>query len=195
MSEPMNNPATQALNDALASAFARSDFSKIADFYAAEAMLLPPRGKAVQGRDSITAFWLGFGNRFAGIVFTTADVRLIGEDVARETGTYATSGTGEQQAPGQGKYLFLWERVNGEWRIESSIWTRNPEARGGQGQGGGGQGGRGGMGLQGGGRGQQGPGGGGRGGGGGRPQGQPGGPRRGGANYEQSTGLYSDLQG
>ena len=247
MTAEQQHDTTEELNEALAGAFETGNCDGLVPFYTEGATLIPPRGPFTVGRAGIGAFWLGVRNRFAVVTFTTSNLQNLGETVRRETGTYVMQPNDAEAASAEGKYLFVWLLVEGEWQIESSIWNRNAESGGGRraaqagGQsgwtqdgsrrqmgnpvGGGGQGGgaRRGGGGQGGG-GQAGPGrqdggrmGGGQGGysgqGAGRPgggrmaggagvgggrQNQGGGPGQGGRRdarslYDQSPGLYSNL--
>ena len=175
MTDNKQHDATTEFNEALAAGFAAGDFEGVGAFYTEDTRLMPPRGKVFEGRASVGGFWLGVSNRFSSMTFTTTDLRTLGDTVRRETGTYAM-GSAEGQAsegrPGvQGKYVFVWLLVDGEWQIESSIWNRSDAGAGrqqGHGQGGG-QGQRAGQGL------------------GGAPGGQGGGYRRG-AGGGQGTG-------
>jgi ketosteroid isomerase-like protein len=223
MTADQQHAATTEFNEALASGFETGNLDEVGTFYTETSSLMPPRGKFIGGRGSISAFWLGVRNRFSGVAFTTVNLRSLSDNVLRETGTYVMRSNNEQSPSPEGKYLFVWERVDGEWQIESSIWNRNADAGsagrraggqglpGGQGRGGGGgqAGGyrRGGAqgGPQGGGYRQ-----GGAMGGGGRPSFQGGGGRRQGGGqgrgggqggdggsgnlYDGNTGLYSDLK-
>ncbi len=247
MTAEQQHDTTAELNEALAGAFETGNCDGLVPFYTEGATLIPPRGSLTVGRAGIGAFWLGVRNRFAAVTFTTSDLQSLGEIVRRETGTYVMLPNDVEAASPEGKYLFVWTLVEGEWQIESGIWNRNADSGGGRGaalaggqgvraqdggrrqagapgsgggqgggarQGGGGQGGggQGGPGRQGGGRmggGQGGgypgqgrrPGGGRMGGGagvGGGRQNQGGGPGQDGRRdarslYDQSPGLYSNL--
>jgi len=207
MTADQQHAATTELNEALAAGFETGNLDEVGAFYTETSSLMPPRGKFIEGRGSIGAFWLGVRNRFSGIAFTTVNLKGFGDTVLRETGTYVMTANDEQSPSPQGKYVFVWELVDGEWQIESSIWNRNAETAS-VGRRAGGQGLPGGQGLgrQGGGQGAGGY----RQGGGGRPSFQGGGGRRqgggqgrgggqggegGSANlYDGSAGLYSNLK-
>ncbi len=174
MTADQQHAATTEFNEALAAGFQTGNLDEVGAFYTETASLMPPRGKFIGGRGSISAFWLGVRNRFSGVAFTTVNLRSFGDSVLRETGTYVMTSNDEQSPSPEGKYLFVWERVDGEWQIESSIWNRNADAGGGRPsfQSGGGR-------RQGGGQGR----GGGQGGDGGS------------ANlYDGNPGLYSNLR-
>ena len=174
--------ATTELNEALAASFAAGNFDGMGPFYTEDVRILPPRGKLLEGREAAVGFWRNVANRFDTIAYTTVDLKQLGDAARRETGTYAMRAPDDGQAV-QGKYIFVWQLVDGEWQIESGIWNRSGDGAGRQGQGQG-QGGRGaGQGGRGGGRGGQG-------GGGQRPGGQgPGGQGggQGGGGYRQGA--------
>ena len=218
MTGDKQHDATTELNEALAAGFAAGNFDALGPFYTEDATLLPPRGKVLEGRPAVSAFWAGVANRFNAVAFTTGALKDLGDAARRETGTYVMGGEGQSA---EGKYVFVWQLVEGEWQIESAIWNRNGETGGarsqgqaqGQGQGqrrqGGGQGagqgggyrrggggqGQGGGYRQGGGRPSFQGGGGGAGGrrpGAGRRGGQGGGQGGGGSLYDGNAGLYSN---
>lgn len=205
MTGDKQHDATAEFNEALAAGFAATNFEALGPFYTEDAILLPPRGKMHGGRSAAAAFWQGVASRFTSVVFTTGTLKDLGPAARRETGTFVMGGADRPSV--EGKYVFVWQLVDGEWQIESAIWNRNGDAAGGrrQGQGpgqgdrrqGGGQG----QGL-GGGQGGDYRGGGGRpsfqgggGGAGGRRQGAGGqgpGDAGGGSFYEANADLYSN---
>ncbi len=144
-------------------AFRSNDDTAIGAFYADAAILLPPRRAAVSGRDAIMAFWKS-AQRIQDLQFMPSDVRFIGDDGIREVGVLqiTTRGQGRETRNLAAKYIMVWVKLDGVWKIDTSVWNA---ASGGQSAGGGrGQGGRGGQGR--GGQGRGGPGGGAQGGGG-----------------------------
>ena len=195
MTGDKQHDATTELNEALAAGFAAGNFDGMGPFYTEDVRILPPRGKLLEGREAAAGFWRNVANRFDAVVYTTVDVKQLGDAARRETGTYTMGAPDGGQAV-QGKYVFVWQLVDGEWQIESGIWNRSGDGAGRQGQneaqgqgrrgagrGGQGAGGQGGGGQGGGGQGRGGQGfgaqGGGQGAGGQRGGGQGGGYRQG----------------
>ncbi|HEX4767628.1 MAG TPA: DUF4440 domain-containing protein [Lichenihabitans sp.] len=144
MTDANQNPATLAFNEALASAFASGDFQAVGKAFVEDAVVLPPRGRPIRGRDAIAMFWNGFSSRSAGISFATGETKAIGETIIRETGTLSLTPRNEGGQPASGKFLFLWLKAGDDWLLESAMWTRNNGEQGRQGggarQGGGGPG-------------------------------------------------------
>ena len=199
MTGDKQHDATSEFNEALAAGFAARNFDGLGPFYTEDARILPPRGKLLDGRGAASTFWRGVANRFASATFTTVDLKPLGDTARREAGTYVMATA--DGTPTEGKYVFVWQLVEGEWQIESAIWNRNGEPaaggrrpgqgqgqrQGGAGPGAGGQGGGQGGYRRGGNQGGGGQGGGGQ--GGYRQGGGAGGPQGGG--YRQGGGRPS----
>ena len=126
MTGDKQHDATAELNEALTAGFAAGQFEALGPFYTEDASLLPPRGKILDGRAAAVNFWLGIANRFSAVAFTTVALKPLGDAARRETGTYTMSG--QDRPTVTGKYVFVWQLVDGEWQIESAIWNRNAEA-------------------------------------------------------------------
>ena len=194
MTGDKQHDATAEFNEALAAGFAANNFEALGPFFTEDAVLLPPRGKMLDGRAAAAAFWPGLASRFTSVAFTTVALKDLGSGARREAGTFVMGSA--DRPPVEGKFVFVWQLVDGEWQIETAIWNRNADAGGGrrpgQGQGQGrapeGAGRRGGGAGQGLGTGQ----GGGYRGGGGRPSFQGGG---GGAGGRRQAGGQGQGQG
>jgi ketosteroid isomerase-like protein len=166
----------QNLGQNFADAFKRRDFKAVGSMYAEDAVMLPPGAETIVGQSSIQLFW-GRNPRIEEIRFEPTSVKPLGADAARDTGSFVmrVRGAGQMVKDIVGKYVMVWQKVDGEWKIETSIWNRNiaNRAGGGRARPGGRAGGQGARRGQGAGRGQ------GQGGGAGRGQGQGGGAGRG----------------
>lgn len=141
--------AIQAIQQHLAEAVANGDFAVIAGLFTENAWLLPPQLGAIGGRDSIRQFWQEATN-LQSLSFRTEHLEPIGTDALREIGTMRLGLAGQGGGAGgevPSKYVFVWRRDDGEWRIETAIWNRVAPAqpmggrrRGGIGMGGGNRG-------------------------------------------------------
>jgi uncharacterized protein (TIGR02246 family) len=133
--EPMFTPADastirQRTQD-FEAAFNTKDPDKVAAFYPAESVLMPPNAPTVRGRDGIRDF---FKELYAlggtDLEMETRDVRGHGT-MAYESGTYSmnrrpSSGGATRD---RGKYMLIWRNQNGTWTIESTIWSSDlPQA-------------------------------------------------------------------
>jgi uncharacterized protein (TIGR02246 family) len=141
-------------------AFRSNDLKAVGAFYTDDALLLPPGHPLVRGRDQIVAFWEG-AVRIVDLVFEATETKMLGDAVFREAGNLllVRRGQAREMQNIAAKYVSLWLKIDGAWKLESLAWNgAEPRAmRGGGGQGGGGRGrgggqGGGGLGRQGAGR-------------------------------------------
>jgi uncharacterized protein (TIGR02246 family) len=108
-------------------AFRRGDAAGLASLYTADAQLLPPHSDAVTGRDAIRAFWqavIDLG--LTGASLETVEVDG-GDESAIEIGRFTLWAT-EGQVADTGKYLVVWRREKGAWRLHRDIWNSSRPA-------------------------------------------------------------------
>lgn len=92
------------------------------DFFDDDADMLPPGLDNVKGRAAIQAFWAAATEIFEDPKLTTSDVAEIGAGCAREIGTYSARVKGSDKNV-SGKYVHIWRKIDGEWKIWTDIWT------------------------------------------------------------------------
>lgn len=117
--------AIEAVNKQFGDAIRRGDAAAIAALYTEETRTLPPNGPTVVGREAIQN--LMQGNIDAGVSdlqLTTLEVGAA-RDFAYEVGEYEiTIQLDEGEAiKDQGKYVVIWKRENGEWKLDVVIWN------------------------------------------------------------------------
>ena len=113
----------EAANKEFMSAFKKADPKAVAALYTADAQLLPPGAKTLQGPQAIAGYWSGaFASGAAEVVLTTKEVQAAGSDLAYEIGTY-TIESKEDKPLDQGKYLVIWKRDQGKWKLHRDIWN------------------------------------------------------------------------
>jgi ketosteroid isomerase-like protein len=135
---------SEGLNRQFVEAFKTRDFNAVADMFTADAVMLPPRRNIVMGKSKIQSFWTR-SKRLHELKFDTDSVTTLGGDVVREIGTLrmligrngggrggednsdASSDQAERAKIREvlGKYVFVWRKVGGDWKLETSIWNRN----------------------------------------------------------------------
>ena len=108
-------------------AYAAGDAAGVATCYTPDAQLLPVNSDVVAGTGAIAAFWstvMEMG--VARIRLETVEVEPAGE-IAVEVGRYALLGA-DGGAVDNGKYMVLWRRDGGRWKLHRDIWTTSRPA-------------------------------------------------------------------
>lgn len=119
----------EAINDRFEQALLAQDAAALATIYSEDAVAMPPGTPRVEGRAAIEAMFTDWFAQMApseSFTLTTDQVVLAESgEVAYEIGTYQTSGTSPEGEPYEstGKYLGVWENVNGEWKIAADSWS------------------------------------------------------------------------
>lgn len=105
----------------------------LADFYAADAVIMPPNMAAVHGRDSIRAFFATLNTVKPTLALKALAVWASGSS-ATEMGRWNWSWpAGAAVPPGMppadsGKYVVRWVEDNGKWLIAQDIWNSDVPA-------------------------------------------------------------------
>ena len=102
------------------------DPDRIASLYTATAMAFPPDGPIVRGPDGIRQLWASV---IKDMGLTEAALKTIDlevhDDMACEVGqaTLRLQPAGGQRASVDVKYIVVWQRVGGQWRLHRDIWN------------------------------------------------------------------------
>lgn len=107
----------------------RADSNAIAAHYSSDALIMPPNGESVKGND-IAGFW-GGAIRMFGIKDLKLNITDVTADnnVAVESGTYEMLGEGNKSLD-KGKYLVVWKKENGSWKMYRDMFSSNLPAPG-----------------------------------------------------------------
>ena len=116
----------QAAQDRLADAVAARDPQRAAALYTADARLIPQGAPACNDPAAIAAFFAGaFANGISSARFSTDEVE--GDDAqATEIGRYelyAVPPGGERVLAAEGRYLVVWRKVDGAWRMHRDMFN------------------------------------------------------------------------
>jgi uncharacterized protein (TIGR02246 family) len=116
----------QAAQNRLAEAISARDANHAASLYTDDARLIPQGAPACTDRGAIAGFFAGaLENGIAAARFTTDEVE--GDDAqAVETGRYALYAAppgGERILAASGRYLVVWRKAGGEWRIHRDMFN------------------------------------------------------------------------
>jgi uncharacterized protein (TIGR02246 family) len=116
--------AVDGANRQFMDAFSRGDAARIATLYAEDAQLYPPGVPAVSGRVEIEKYWRGvLALPVKEMRLETAEVGAFGDD-ASEVGRY-TLVSNDSRELDAGKYVALWKRGAGGWKLHRDIWNSN----------------------------------------------------------------------
>jgi len=113
----------QKLDDALAAELNKTDSAAVANFYAEEAILLPPGMARIQGRRAIEKFWNDTLASLSEIKLTADEVEAMGPNVAQEIGHFTGTIKAKEPEKVTGKYVILWRKFGPDWRIGTDIWN------------------------------------------------------------------------
>jgi ketosteroid isomerase-like protein len=114
--------AIAAANRIFMSAFARGDAAGLAALYTATAQLLPTHSEPVTGTQAIRTFWQTVIDM--GIKEGTLETLELEDhgDTAHEVGRYTLRGEAGQVLD-RGKYVVIWKREGGQWKLHRDIWN------------------------------------------------------------------------
>ena len=112
-----------AVNAKWVELFGKGDFEGIAQLYTVDATAFPPGSPMVKGRASIGAMWKGLAEHVGNPKLATLDVKRLSPDAAREIGTFTLMTKDPTPKEISGKYLVVWEKVRGEWKLAADIWN------------------------------------------------------------------------
>jgi uncharacterized protein (TIGR02246 family) len=115
----------EAANKRFVEAFSKGDAARIADMYAEGARVLPPNSPMLQGRQSIQELWQSLISTGAKLTLNTSDVEAQG-NVVYEVGTYELIFPDDKRDAG--KYVVVWKRQKGDWKLAIDIWNSNMPA-------------------------------------------------------------------
>ena len=108
-------------NQATAAAIMAGDAGSVAAGYTDDAYVLAPDAATVRGREDIRAFWQGMiESGVKNVHIGTGEVASSG-DLAYAVGTLEV--TGADDATGYARYVLVFKRVSGQWRLHLDIWT------------------------------------------------------------------------
>lgn len=99
------------------------DIDTLAGLYAEDCRLLPPGESMMEGRDAVRAVFGAMIDDGLGGTLTSVESMQAG-DLAYNLGTYAVS-TADGTIVGTGKFVELWQKTDGEWRMVNDIWNED----------------------------------------------------------------------
>src|SRR5215510_4367229 len=113
----------EAVNAKWVELFGKGDFEGVAQLYTVDAIAFPPGSAMVRGRAAIGRMWKDMAEQVSNPKVTTLEVKRLSPSAAREIGTFSLTTKGPSPKEVSGKYLVVWERVQGEWKLAADIWN------------------------------------------------------------------------
>ncbi len=101
----------------------RGDSAALASHYAADAVVMPPNSEVVTGRN-IAGLWGGVLRMGVKEFKLTITNITGGGDLYVETGNFEVFGA-ENKSLDKGKYVAVWKKENGNWKMFRDIWNSN----------------------------------------------------------------------
>ncbi len=107
--------------------FGRGDAAGLAALYTDDGQVLPPNGDFVTGPAAIQSFWQALMDMgFKAAKMEIVEVEGHG-DTAIEISTYTLEGEGGQVLD-RGKYIVIWKRQDGQWKLHRDIFNSSMPA-------------------------------------------------------------------
>jgi ketosteroid isomerase-like protein len=114
-----------ATEEALAINATQDHQAYVDHYYTADAIVLPPNGEAIRGREALLAFNESFPP-YESLQFSHVEMDGAG-DMAYVYGTYTmvmAAAEGEEPAEDHGKYIEIWKRqADGSWKVALDIFN------------------------------------------------------------------------
>ncbi len=126
---------TQASQKFIA-AMGGADVASASAMFMDDASVLPPGRGEMTGKPQIQMFLGNMTRNVQNLQYTSESIKPVGDTGAREIGSFSfkTKGrNGESAKDVTGKYLIVWAKAGGDWKIAVDMWNRSG---GQQGQGG-----------------------------------------------------------
>jgi len=116
------DPALDTLAEAFAEAFNAKDAARVASFYAENAIVMPPDQPMVRGRRDIEAYYArGFRQDISNFRLAPMESAITGAH-AFEAGASTLT---ERRGTTSGKYVVIYTRVDGQWKIAYDIFNND----------------------------------------------------------------------
>jgi len=130
--KPPTDPALDKLAAAFAEAFNAKDAARVASFYADDAIVMPPDQTMIRGHRNVEAYYVrGFRQDVSNFRLAPMESVIAGSH-AFEAGTSTLTERKGVSPLGEpalvttgGKYVVIYRRVNGQWKIAYDIFNND----------------------------------------------------------------------
>lgn len=116
-----------AANKKFLAAYAKGDAAAVAALYTDNATVLPPGATLIKGRGEIQKLWQGAIQSGLKLVSLNAVSVQRHGDTAYEIGSVIAEAPDaqKQMTRMEGKYVVVWKKVKGGWKLDTDIWNFN----------------------------------------------------------------------
>ncbi|WP_165395237.1 YybH family protein [Flagellimonas allohymeniacidonis] len=107
-------------------AYMAADFETVAHSYTADAKIFPNGAPIISGREAIKKWWIqGSGSKVLHHEIVPEEIKFFG-DYAHDYGYYQGKSQNKegQISEWKGKYVVIWKKEDGNWRMYLDIWNR-----------------------------------------------------------------------
>jgi ketosteroid isomerase-like protein len=111
---------------ALEQAFTRHDLAAVVALFSDDAQILPQHGPAIAGRQSIEQYFKDSMTPVA-TYDTDTEMTLVNGDLGVEQGRYRVRNIRRGLDVEEGKYLHVWRRDGGDWKLYRIIYNTDVE--------------------------------------------------------------------
>ena len=117
--------AIKAVSEQFTNAYNQGDATAVAAYYTEEAKRLPPNSPMIVGRESIQAIYQASFDAGVGDLRITVIELSVSGDMAHEVGKYTDTTQPDvgEAISDSGKYVRIWKRVNGSWKVDVLIFN------------------------------------------------------------------------
>jgi ketosteroid isomerase-like protein len=115
--------------DEFSQAVMQSDYQAVANLYSEDAHIFPTGKKIISNREAIEAYWnRGRESKIIYHKILPEEIQVIG-NAAYDFGYYegTTRNADGSEISWRGKYVILWKKVKGNWKMYVDIWNRVTE--------------------------------------------------------------------
>jgi uncharacterized protein (TIGR02246 family) len=109
-------------------AFTRHDLPAVLDLFTEDAQILPQHGRTVTGREEIEEYFKDSLTPRAAFD-TETEMTLVSGDLGVEQGRYRVRDLRRGSNVEEGKYVHVWRRQGGGWRLHRIIYHTDVEQR------------------------------------------------------------------
>ena len=108
------------------SAISAKDSAALGATYTTDAIVYPPNAEMIQGREAISAYWKGLMDAGMTAAIESTEAESDG-NLGMDTGKFRILGSDGKEID-HGKYVVVWKKENGTWKIYRDIWNTSAPA-------------------------------------------------------------------